>query len=185
MQPSANGLGGSFISTATFKLDNMPFTFNNISVKIDTGCSISVVPLAKIIIQREILDQLKDYDIRNNISSIVSYGVETGSNRPRRPESYEEKMASSALKFEHSVYGFTVAGVPVDIKTIHVNYDRTGNILIGMDILKDWDIHIRTIRNKNLEEYGETIFLGCPMEQINNQYLIELERIFGISMSVK
>ena len=47
-----------------------------------------------------------------------------------------------------------------------------------MDILKTWDIHIRRI------ESGETILLACPYNQINEEYLLELERTFKLGTLV-
>lgn len=61
---------------------------------------------------------------------------------------------------------------------MRVNYKRSGNILIGMDILKTWDIHIGN------DESGKTIFLACPYNQINDEYLLELERMFKLGTIV-
>ncbi len=61
---------------------------------------------------------------------------------------------------------------------MYINYDRASNILIGMDILKEWDIHIGTI------DTGETIFLGCPKGQINDEYLQELEKTFQVQFII-
>lgn len=87
-------------------------------------------------------------------------------------------MGCTALKFKHYVSNFEIAGVPISHNYLYINYDRTSNILIGMDILKDWDIHIETI------DSGETIFLGCPKDQINDAYLQELENTFHISSDI-
>lgn len=46
------------------------------------------------------------------------------------------------MKFEHGVSDFMIGGVKISADKICLNYDRKGNILIRMDILKDWDIHI-------------------------------------------
>ncbi len=47
MVPTISGIGGSFFTTASFRLDNIPAPFRNVPVKIDTGCSISTIPLAR------------------------------------------------------------------------------------------------------------------------------------------
>lgn len=184
MNPTKSGIGGSFNALATFKLDNISSLYNNVAVKIDTGCSVSVIPLAKYIKNKQALRKLKSQDIETGIKSVVSYGVETGSNRPSDPQTYQEKMDSSALKFEHNVRDFTINGIRIDTKILHVNYDRTGSILIGMDILKDWDIHMGTIDKTTLPEYGQTIFLGCPRDQINKDYILELSRLFKTGASI-
>ena len=82
------------------------------------------------------------------------------------------------MKFEHVVSNFNIAGVKVNTSKICLNYNRNGNILIGMDILKDWDIHIGTI------ETGETIMLACPKENLNEEYYRALQEYFGIGRSL-
>ncbi|MCI9571636.1 hypothetical protein [uncultured Acetatifactor sp.] len=47
-------------------------------------------------------------------------------------------------------------------------------ILIGMDILKDFDF-----RCGESEWNGEYLFLGCLKENINSDYLNELHKYFG------
>ena len=108
----------------------------------------------------------------------MSYGVESGGMRHNIPITCDEKMDCEAMKFKHSIYNFSIGGVPINHNYIHINYDRKSNILIGMDILKDWDIHIGTINT------GETIFLGCPKDQINDEYLQELDDTFSITPSI-
>lgn len=58
------------------------------------------------------------------------------------------------MKFEHGVSDFMIGGVKISADKICLNYDRKGNILIGMDILKDWDIHIGVSK-----ETGKSLFL--------------------------
>lgn len=175
MIPTKQGVGGSFITQANFKLDNIEMPFIDITVKIDTGCSISTIPVRKLNVSKSIRSTLKLNDIRDNIKYYLSYGIETGGEKHKVPELLEEKMQCPAMKFEHNIVDFSIGGVDISNTTICLNYDRNSNILIGMDILKLWDIHIGTIHT------GETIFLACPKEQINHEYLLELENTFGIS----
>ena len=55
-----------------------------------------------------------------------------------------------------------------------VSYNNDNVNLIGMSIMKDWDIHIGKDRD------NKTVFLGCPRKYINDEYILELERTFGI-----
>ena len=178
MKPSKNGIGGSFTVIASFKLDNINTPFKNVKVKIDTGCGISVLPLDQFPISKNLLSNLKSNDINNGVESIISYGVETGGKKHTIPRTYSDKMVCTALKFKHAVSDFKIENVNINSKYLHVNYDRSGNTLIGMDILKDWDIHIGTI------DSGETLFLGCPKDQINDEYLQELENTFHLSSDI-
>ena len=64
-------------------------------------------------------------------------------------------------------------------KEIRVTTQTIGNILLGMDIMKDWDIHIGKDNKTN-----ETIFLACPINKINQDYLLALEEHFGLGARV-
>lgn len=174
MTPTKCGIGGSFTTVASFKLDNILSPFSNVQIKIDTGCSISTIPLARFKALNSLCDKLKYDDISKNVFYVSSYGVETGGKEHSIPITDDEKIKCEALKFKHIISDFNIAGVPLLNNYMFVNYNRKGNILIGMDILKDWDIHMGTIST------GETIFLACPKEKINDEYLLELERTFGI-----
>ena len=79
--------------------------------------------------------------------------------------------------FNHTGLEIDFQGFVVHKDEVKVSYDRTGNILIGMDILKDWDIHMGTVTT------GETIFLACPKERLNNEYFEQLDKLFGIERS--
>ena len=82
------------------------------------------------------------------------------------------------MSFVHNVKNIRINDVPMGDFQLRLNYHRTGNILIGMDILKTWDIHIGKIKS------GETILLACPYNQINDEYLLELERTFKLGTIV-
>lgn len=172
MKPTVNNVGGSFTTLASFRLDNIGIPFHNIPVKIDTGCSVSVIPLAKFRMPQFMLNKMKYNDIKSGTDYLESYGVETGGIRHRSPKTNKEKMECTALKFKHAILDFEIDGVPILHDHMYVNYDRKSNILIGMDILKNWDIHIGTTG------IGETIFLACPKDQMNNAYLQELQNTF-------
>lgn len=42
LDSTSAGIGGTFSTTATFQLDNVPVLFQDVQVKIDTGCAVSV-----------------------------------------------------------------------------------------------------------------------------------------------
>jgi hypothetical protein len=173
MTPTKYGVGGSFITEANFILDNLSVPFNKIPVKIDTGCSISTIPLRKLRVSERMCNILKEYDINENVMSYLSYGVETGGEKHDIPLTFKQKMECPALKFVHKISEFTISGVKIESNNICLNYNRSGNILIGMDILKDWDIHIGTTND------NETFFMACPKDKLNVEYYNELNRLFG------
>lgn len=177
MTPTKYGIGGSFIAEANFKLDNLDVPFYNIPIKIDTGCSMSTIPLKKLRVSENMCSKLKRDDIEKGIVSYLSYGVETGGEKHEVPITFNQKMECAALKFVHNISEFTISGVDIDSNSICLNYNRSGNILIGMDILKDWDVHIGSI-NKN-----ETYFVACPKDKIGEEYNSEIYHLFGIKRS--
>ncbi len=182
--------GGTLTALASFKLDNVASLFNGVEVKIDTGCSVSTIPLihasgVKYCSEsgqgavRKMCRELKQDDLNNGVEYLISYGVETGGRKHIKPVSYDGKVACEALKFKHGISNFKIDGVDISTKDIYVNYDRVGNILIGMDILKNWDIHIG--ESAAPEDSGKTVFLACPYDNLNEDYFKELDRTFLLS----
>ncbi len=165
--------GGILETNASFKLDNYETPFSNISVKIDTGCSISTIPLQTLNVKENICQKLKRNDLINDISNVRSFGVETGRNRPPAANNLNGKIADKAIKFKHGISPFYINGCKINCESIFINYDRTGNILIGMDILKDWDIHIGKSKAT-----GKTTFIACPYAMLNNEYFKTLNKHF-------
>ena len=175
MVPTTFGIGGFFQAQASFALDNFRSPFYGIEVKIDTGCSISTIPLKRLKVSDTLCKVLKQTDISNHISYYLSYGVESGGQKHISPVTESEKMACPAMKFKHGISGFIIAGVPIPCEEICLNYDRKGNILIGMDILQYWDIHMGM--SKMTSKY---IFLACPQASVCQEYLKALSDHFAL-----
>lgn len=60
---------------------------------------------------------------------------------------------------------------------VRVTMQTRGNILLGMDVIKEWDSHI----GRNSE--GKTVFMACPFnaeDEIKQAYYGELERRFSL-----
>ena len=145
-------------------------------VKIDTGCSISTIPLKRLKVSDTLCKTLKRIDIMKGTSYFLSYGIESGGLRHEIPITDDEKMECPAMKFEHGISEFMIGGVKILSDKICLNYDRKGNILIGMDILKDWDIHIGVSKVT-----GKCLLLACPMKNDCREYIDALKMHFGIS----
>lgn len=176
MIPTACGVGGAFHTNASFRLDNFKAPFYDIEVKIDTGCSISTIPLKRLKVSDTLCKTLKRIDVTNNIQYYLSYGVESGGLKHKVPITDDDKINCPAMKFEHAISDFMIDGIKISADKICLNYDRKGNILLGMDILKDWDIHIGVskVTEKNL-------FLACPIGNECREYRDALKMHFGIS----
>lgn len=176
MQPTACRVGGSFSAEAEFCLDNFKSPFYDIDVKIDTGCSISTIPLKRLNVSDTMCKILKKTDIKNQIPYYLSYGVESGGMKHNLPVTMNEKENCPAMKFEHKISNFMIGGLRIPCEKIFLNYDRRGNILIGMDILSKFEIHmgISKITGKNL-------FIACLAENKSYEYFEALSKHFEIS----
>lgn len=153
-------------------------SYNKIDVKLDTGCPQTTILTQKLGIPAERSAILKQQDIDDpSIKKFPSFGVNDSKEFKNMVKGQFRKgvyAGTSAISFNHFIDRISVCGMNVNVETVKVNYDRTGNILIGMDIMKHWDIHIGEILT------GETIFLACPREQLNAEYYAELSRLFNI-----
>lgn len=99
---------------------------------------------------------MKETDIIKDTPYYLSYGIESGGLKHKMPITDADKMDCPAMKFEHGISNFTIEGIKIPADKICLNYDRRGNILIGMDILKDWDIHMGISKLT-----GKNIFRSC------------------------
>lgn len=154
------------------------FGLENVNVKIDTGCPYTSIPIKKLGISSEKALEWKKRDIEdNNIQKQISYGV---NDTEEQKEQYREMLKQGkyeelpAVTFLHRGLTMNFDGVEIKSSSVNVSYDRTGNILIGMDILRNWDIHIGTTK------YGKTVLLACPKDQLNDEYFLELNNLFEL-----
>lgn len=145
--------------------------------KLDTGCSYSTVPYRVLYnVSYDTALQYKKAAIASGLKFQRSYGVSDTDEIKARDKELVRKnrlLECTALKFVHPDIPISLNGYQI-IHDIGVNYDRTSNILIGMDILKDFDFHCGRSKVN-----GEYIFLGCLAEQINSEYLGALYQHFG------
>lgn len=157
-------------------------TYFDVNVKIDTGCPRTVIPVSKLGISKFKANILKTVAIADNtIEKSIGFGVnDTEEYKKKAKEDFEagNYAGLKSISFTHKVEDFFIDNVPITKDAVRVNYDGVGNVLIGMDIMKDWDIHIGTTPT------GETLFLACPQDQLNDEYFMELNRIFGIGDSI-
>ncbi|WP_044914345.1 hypothetical protein [Butyrivibrio sp. WCE2006] len=148
-------------------------------IKVDTGAHGVLIPLRTLCWADAEIQQLVDDAVKYHRESLsVINGVEsinTISNNQLRSEtdsfikSYKG-MAISVLADKIEVGGLKFTDIPVRVTPY-----TTGNILLGMDVIKTMDSHIGTSRIT-----GETTLLACPEEAISNDYLLALERHFGL-----
>jgi hypothetical protein len=152
---------------------------DDVDVKIDTGCPYTSIPIKKLGISDQRAQLLKQIDADNiDIEKKISFGVNDSESKKINDIilfDNHKYMDITSVTFKHTDVKIKISGFDTHINSVRLSYDRSGNILIGMDILKEWDIHIGTITT------GETIFLACPRNQLNSDYYQELNRLFLIS----
>ena len=174
MTPGRYG-GGFFEGKARFRLGNIKSDFSDVDIKFDTGCSVSTIPVKTIGISSLVCKKLKEKDIDDNTETIRSYGVETGGRFHSEPITKRQKMNCPALKFKHTISDFEIEGVQIPISDIYLNYDRTGNVLIGMDILNQMINHI-DISQKT----GHMLWLCAPRDSVGQDFYDAMAEHFGI-----
>ncbi len=150
-----------------------------ISVKIDTGCPYTSIPVRKLGISNDRALRMKLSDCADpEIKKEISFGV---NDTREKVESDKEKfrnrkyMELQSVTFQHNDLEIDFDGITLKKDSVKISYDRTGNILIGMDILSQMDIHIGNSRT-----LGKTLFLACPYDSMNADYLGALNEHFDL-----
>lgn len=150
----------------------------DINVKIDTGCPYTSIPIKKLGVSTIKAQEWKLRDSNDKtVIKQISYGVndtEDQKKEYRRMLEQGEFEKLPAVTFVHHGLTINFDGIEIKKNDVKVSYDRTGNILIGMDIMKDWDIHIGKTKT------GETVFLACPYDKLNDEYYKELNNLFEV-----
>jgi len=86
-----------------------------------------------------------------------------------------QKMRCEALKFQHTISDMKIDGVDIPVSNIFLNYNRSGNILIGMDILSLMINHIDVSRKT-----GVLTLLCCPRESADADFYLAMREHFGL-----
>lgn len=143
-----------FRTCASFILNGI--NFSNVDVKIDTGCPKTSFPMLKLGISEENAYKMKEKDCNDDsVQKRISFGVNDSRvkvEEDKRKFKAKRFMDLNSISFRHTTKNLFLDNFFLGDLDISVSYDRTGNILIGMDILKILEIHIGTNSN------GETVF---------------------------
>ena len=152
---------------------------DHINVKIDTGCPYTSIPVRKLGISNEKASLMKQIDCLNPlIRKEISFGV---NDSKEKRESDKEKfrtgkyMELQSVTFQHKDLEIEFDGICLKKDFVKISYYRSGNILIGMDLLSQMDIHIGKSRI-----LGKTIFLACPYASLNSDYFQTLNEHFNL-----
>lgn len=152
--------------------------YKKVDVKIDTGCGYSSFPVSRLGITPTEAYLLKVADSTDDsVRKAISFGV--NDSRLKREEDKKKfksrmYMDLTSVTFKHMVSSLSLGNYEIGDCEARISYDRTGNILIGMDILKLMDVHIGTI------DTGETVMLACKRGELSKEYREELNSLFDV-----
>lgn len=163
-----------FRTTASFELNEMKFSA--VDVKIDTGCPHTSFPMLKLGLSEEAAYKLKEKDCNDDaVLKTISFGVnDTKVKRDEDKRKFKSKrfMELNSISFKHKAKDFSLGSLKLGDYSISVSYDRTGNTLIGMDVLKNLEIFI----GKN--NLGETVLIACQQE--TKAFIAALSELYDI-----
>lgn len=145
--------------------------------KIDTGAYCILIPLKTLGIKEEKLLEYKDFFVSNNFICGTLRGVEGTFNLSKEDYlkmSKEDKLAYRGFRFIADYSHLFIDNYYLGNGNCSVTCDTSGNILLGMSVLKDFDIHIGVSRVT-----GKCTFIGCLNDKINKEYLDALLAHFG------
>lgn len=169
----------AFATDVTLNYKGVISTFR---VIIDTGCTHSLIPFDRLygIVDKDAFKKIKAKSLRINKWTLGS-GVETDRNELSNIKlvTEEDKINCKNIKVLERFEGIHISEIYIPSKMLYISYDYTCNALIGMEILKDWDIHI----SKSLKT-GQTLLLACPLDKINQEYIDVLIEEFDIGQRV-
>jgi hypothetical protein len=152
--------------------------YSKVDVKIDTGCGHSSFPAMKLGLSAKAAYAMKAHDCADDtVQKSISFGVnDSALSRSEDKKKFRNGMYMdlASITFKHHLDTLTLDGYDIGDCDIRISYDRTGNILIGMDILKKLDIHIGTITS------GDTVLLACANNHLTDGFRRELNSLFDV-----
>jgi hypothetical protein len=152
--------------------------YSKVDVKIDTGCGYSSFPVLRLGITSTDAYNMKVSDSADcTIKKAISFGVNDSKiKREDDKKKFKNKlyMDLASITYKHHLLNLSLNDYEIGDCDVRISYDRTGNILIGMDILKMLDVHIGTIST------GETVLLACKKNELTTEYRLELNRLFDV-----
>lgn len=149
---------------------------DKLNFKIDTGCPMTTIPLSRTPLSPSVIEENKQEDYRDTaVKKQISFGLNDSTIKRKTDKTkfkqglYDQLDSVTCTK---RVKNFVIAGYNFGDLDIKVSYTRTGNILIGMDILQNCDIHIAKSGDHQIR------LLACPNNKLNDSYLLKLEELY-------
>lgn len=147
-------------------------------IKIDTGAQRTLIPLKTLGWSDIAITTLIEtaYSLDKNSFSIVR-GVESNNNLTTaelHDMSLDDLKRYKGLAVKVRASYIKIGSILVNNIDVKVTTQTTGSVLLGMDVLKNWDIHVGRDRNSD-----NILLLACPLDNINKDYLNEIHNSFG------
>lgn len=155
---------------------------NNLDFKIDTGCGYTMIPLKKTQLPDTDIIKYRDMDYSNPaVIKKYSFGVNDTEEFKSRCKTYFkngqfDKINSVTVR--KNINNFNIAGYNFGNLEVGISYTRTGNILIGMDILSRCKLFIAK------ELSGDISMIGCLDSKINDRFYMELDRLYRLGADI-
>lgn len=159
---------------------------NDISIRgniiIDTGCMYSNIPLRSLCYTAKECEEFKRKDIESYrkglIKASTSHGVETGNDRGKRVSemSDEEIMQSTAVGFKHLLQNVRLGTMMFNNLPVKLNYDRTSSMLLGMNVLRNFEIFTG---DSLINDYDHDIEKGDHILVASPKYVDDKEELYS------
>lgn len=155
------------IFTAKVSFEILEKQLSDVDVKIDTGCNYSRISALTIGFTKEEALEQKELDLKNNVPYYSTRNSSTTesqirNDRVQRVLGRADRMVN--VVFGHIAHNIKIAGMRIDDMEFKVSYDTNHPMLLGMDVLKQFDIHIHKT------EDDKTILLACPLYYMSEKY---------------
>lgn len=62
------------------------------------------------------------FDVANDVTYYLSYGIEAGGLKHKISVTEEEKMDCPAIKFEHGIYEFVIGGIKEYLEVLEMHF---------------------------------------------------------------
>lgn len=149
---------------------------DKLNFKIDTGCPMTTIPLLRTPLSGHVIESNRQKDYNDiTVKKQISFGVnDSAEKRKTDKEKFRQGVYDQldSVTCTKSVDNFIIAGCNFGKVNIKVSYTRTGNMLIGMDILQKCDIHMAKCSDNKIH------LLACPNHKINDAYFMRLEELY-------
>lgn len=150
--------------------------------KIDTGCTLTSIPVRSFGLSKEECKELKKKEINDyrdgKVRIVRSIGVETSSDKKMKDidsMSDDELLKDESICFEHSSK-LTFEDYDLGVHNYKVNYDRCKYGLIGMNIIKELEYY-----GDYSSKLGANLFLGVlRSREDKSDYYRALEDHFNL-----